>query len=80
MSDTGHCLAFPRLYVIVQHERARRSLCERMRPFSLPAGHDACEEGDDCDKLWMLTEGKILPDPHQGPRLLPYKVHASWPT
>ena len=41
----------------LQHDRARRSLCERLKPYSLPAGHDACQEGDECDNLWLLTEG-----------------------
>lgn len=44
----------------VLHDRARRSLCERLKPYSLPAGHDACQEGDDCDTLWMLTEGEMV--------------------
>ena len=48
---------------VVQHDRARRSLCERLKPYSLPAGHDACQEGDDCDTLWMLTEGMSIPHP-----------------
>ena len=47
----------------MQHDRARRSLCERLKPYSLPAGHDACQEGDDCDTLWMLTEGMGIPHP-----------------
>lgn len=41
----------------VQHDRARRSLCERLKPYSLPAGHAACQEGDEADTVWLLTEG-----------------------
>lgn len=42
----------------LQHDRARRSLCERLKPYSLPAGHAACQEGDKSDTVWLLSEGK----------------------
>ena len=32
-----------------------------MKPYSLPAGHDACQEGDECDTMWLLTEGTDCP-------------------
>ena len=45
---------------VMQHSRARRSLCERLKPYSLPAGHAACQEGDESDTMWLLTEGKQI--------------------
>ena len=42
----------------LQHGRARRTLCERLKPYSLPAGHAACQEGDKSDTVWLLSEGK----------------------
>ncbi|KAL3135938.1 hypothetical protein ABBQ32_006983 [Trebouxia sp. C0010 RCD-2024] len=47
-------------FLSVLHDRARRSLCERLKPYSLPSGHDACQEGDDCNTIWLLTEGEMM--------------------
>ena len=55
--DPHDCLSMSIVLFLLQPKRARRSLCERMTPYSLPAGHDACQEGDECDSLWLLTEG-----------------------
>ncbi|KAK9787129.1 hypothetical protein WJX73_004779 [Symbiochloris irregularis] len=40
--------------------QARRMVTSRLKPVSLPAGHDLCKVGDCADCLWILQDGELL--------------------
>ncbi len=39
--------------------QARRMVTSRLKPVSLPAGHDLCKVGDCADCLWILQDGEL---------------------
>lgn len=44
-------------FVQVLDDECKRLLIARLKPCSIPAGHDLCREGMDADCLWIIEEG-----------------------